>query len=594
MDRRGQEENDTNYERSRHWSPSSGNANVSYHLIRRYLFCQVPDNSSTTYEDWRTNGKKFTTMIKRTMLSAIVLLIAAWLLDYALVSGQGHRPSFTVAKETTYITGPLDKDGYIDYEAALNKRLGEGIAPENNANILLWRALGTRPQGHALLPEFFEWQKTLAPPAGEVYFVGLAQYAKEKLKLQPGAAMNDLLRHRNLAAKGPWVDKDYPQVAAWIKANEKPLALVVEATRRSEFYDPLVSSKSGDFGWCGLAGALMPGMLECRELGPALAACAMRYAGEGKLEEARQYVLAAHRLGRLLSRRAEPTVYQIGLVIDQFASQAHLALLDRSNPSAPVARAWRRDLERLPPLPSVADWFDLGGRFMYLDSVLRVRRNGAKFLYFLIAFDPRIASKPRSPKTYPQLVLDDLLDWDAIMRAGNVWFDRIAAAHRLPDRAAREKEFDRIGDDLHGYERDGGALVSLTEALNNAKGSRQEMSKRLTDVLIGFYMQGFRQVRRAADRAQQDERSLRLALTLAAYRADHGRYPPNLDALAPDYLDMIPDDLFSGKTLIYRPSTTGYLLYSVGVNGLDEDGRQSNDTPPGDDLRVRMPISKRD
>src|SRR6516225_9670041 len=56
-----------------------------------------------------------------------------------------HRGKFTISKETTYVTGPLDKDGYIDYAAALNERLGQGVTPENNANVLLWRAMGLQP-----------------------------------------------------------------------------------------------------------------------------------------------------------------------------------------------------------------------------------------------------------------------------------------------------------------------------------------------------------------------------------------------------------------------------------------------------------------
>jgi len=41
--------------------------------------------------------------------------------------------------------------------------------------------------------------------------------------------------------------------------------------------------------------------------------------------------------------------------------------------------------------------------------------------------------------------------------------------------------------------------------------------------------------------------------------------------------------------LIYRLEHDGYLLYSVGVNGLDDDGRGPDDQPRGDDLSVRMP-----
>ena len=43
------------------------------------------------------------------------------------------------------------------------------------------------------------------------------------------------------------------------------------------------------------------------------------------------------------------------------------------------------------------------------------------------------------------------------------------------------------------------------------------------------------------------------------------------------------------QAMIYRPAEKGYLLYSVGVNGLDDGGRSYGDDPPGDDLVVRMP-----
>src|SRR5437764_836871 len=51
-----------------------------------------------------------------------------------------------LGKDTTVAMGPLDKAGYIDYEAALNERLGKGITPEKNANVLIWQALGPKPE----------------------------------------------------------------------------------------------------------------------------------------------------------------------------------------------------------------------------------------------------------------------------------------------------------------------------------------------------------------------------------------------------------------------------------------------------------------
>jgi len=97
-------------------------------------------------------------------------------------------------------------------------------------------------------------------------------------------------------------------------------------------------------------------------------------------------------------------------------------------------------------------------------------------------------------------------------------------------------------------------------------------------------------VENAADRIQQTHDNLLLAFALALYHCDHGIYPKSLDALAPKYLAKIPQDMFSGKPLIYRPTENDYLLYSVGLNGNDDGGRGHDDEPQGDDLVIRMPL----
>ena len=53
-------------------------------------------------------------------------------------------PKFDAA--TTFVTGPVDSQGYIDYEAALNQRLSEGITPQTNANVAILELLGPHPE----------------------------------------------------------------------------------------------------------------------------------------------------------------------------------------------------------------------------------------------------------------------------------------------------------------------------------------------------------------------------------------------------------------------------------------------------------------
>lgn len=73
---------------------------------------------------------------------------------------------------------------------------------------------------------------------------------------------------------------------------------------------------------------------------------------------------------------------------------------------------------------------------------------------------------------------------------------------------------------------------------------------------------------------QTQERLLLLACALRAYNQEHTAYPADLQALAPTYLSKIPDDPFAPSgTFHYKRDGAGYLLYSLGPDGKDNDGR---------------------
>src|SRR5262245_29946780 len=79
------------------------------------------------------------------------------LLLVTLAADDKPAPKVKIGKDTTYVEGPLDKDGYIDYEIALNKRLSEGIKPETNANALLMKAFGPKPESTELPADYYKW-----------------------------------------------------------------------------------------------------------------------------------------------------------------------------------------------------------------------------------------------------------------------------------------------------------------------------------------------------------------------------------------------------------------------------------------------------
>lgn len=70
-----------------------------------------------------------------------------------------------IGPETTVIDGPLTPDGRVDYVAAMNQRLRDGVTPDNNAAVPLVRAFGPATIDAPLRPEFFERLGVDVPPA---------------------------------------------------------------------------------------------------------------------------------------------------------------------------------------------------------------------------------------------------------------------------------------------------------------------------------------------------------------------------------------------------------------------------------------------
>ncbi len=74
----------------------------------------------------------------------------------------------------------------------------------------------------------------------------------------------------------------------------------------------------------------------------------------------------------------------------------------------------------------------------------------------------------------------------------------------------------------------------------------------------------------------------RAGLALKIYKAKNGGYPEELDKLAPDILEEIPADPFTGENLIYSKSVDGFILYSLGRNMKDDGGRKKEHKWNGD------------
>ena len=74
-------------------------------------------------------------------------------------------------------------------------------------------------------------------------------------------------------------------------------------------------------------------------------------------------------------------------------------------------------------------------------------------------------------------------------------------------------------------------------------------------------------------RAQTAANLAAIACALERYRLAHGKFPPTLEALRPQFMRKLPHDVINGQPLHYRLTNDGqFVLYSVGWNEKDDGG----------------------
>jgi hypothetical protein len=293
-------------------------------------------------------------------------------------------------------------------------------------------------------------------------------------------------------------------------------------------------------------------------------------------DEAWQDLLACHRLGRFVGQGGTLIESLISFGTEIMASTADLAFLDWSGLNAKQIEACLKDLQTLPPVTSLANKMDLFERFEFLDCIMRVDRHGLRYI------DEKYKD-PLDEKILPGI------DWDPGLRFGNEWFDRFVAAMREKEPSTRRSKLKELDSDFcsvyarwftYNWDRE-----QLRDEVSIIRGKRFGQF-----VLYQCRPNGSVKMPRSADRSQQIFDNTITAFALAWYQRDHGYYPKHLSDLAPKYLPQAPLDIFTDKPLYYLPSDKGYFFYSVGINGIDDGGRGPEDDPPGDDLRVRMPL----
>jgi hypothetical protein len=91
--------------------------------------------------------------------------------------------------------------------------------------------------------------------------------------------------------------------------------------------------------------------------------------------------------------------------------------------------------------------------------------------------------------------------------------------------------------------------------------------------------------------AEARRRLIVTAIALERYGRRHGSYPDTLEGLVPELLKNLPIDFMDGKPLRYRRTDDGhFVLYSVGLDCVDNGGKRPREAPGGSPSFYPLPV----
>jgi hypothetical protein len=455
--------------------------------------------------------------------------------------------------DTTRIVSPTLPDGSIDYLKFLDDRRSEGVTPFNNAAVPFLQAIGRSALPSNQPPDGITDLLGMPhlPEQGD-YLTGFDDYCKlHSTPLPPNFSPGDF--------PTTWPADITPAMRQWIESNAHPLDLLVQASLRTRFSIPWDGGNRPEM----LEQVLIPHVDAFANVGSMLLRRAVIRLQSGDPTDCIRDLLAVHHLARLISQC--PTLLErieAQKKLESPALQVDRLVAASGKLSADQAKFLGAQLHAMGDLPPIADYLD-NERIFVLDTTQALAAVPERFPDMLVDITNRPAGVPRF------VFLFIPIPWESDMRALNHTYDGALAAMRQGPYSRRLAALQLWQQQVDSMKNASPVVRALSIAWS-------------PDPYVSMLMLTVGNVEQKQDIAIMEKSLTEISLALAAYRADRGGYPAALDDLTPAYLPAIPPDLFCEKPPIYHPMPTGYLLYSVGPDMIDNGGGN-------DDIRVAVP-----
>ncbi len=477
----------------------------------------------------------------------IWLRIFTILTSLAIIAAAPVKPPIPISYATTRITGPLTKNGLVDYVAAFNQHFGKGVTPENNAAVPLlilfrpgsfrgwqsklfkgkmvttsipgWGAMRRKALGitaHDLTgPRFIDFQtfRKHADPAAVSQAAGDTGHLSPAPRYIPGK----LYIH-------PWSAHNHPWVAAWLQVNEGALDIAQAAFYRPRFFNPLLRNLRSE-PMANAIGSAWGIFGEIQTASEYLVVRAMLELHRNDIESCENDLLSANHAGILLSQEHMLMSSMAACAAASFPAQADEALANSGKLSTRQDLAYLHKLQMLGTMAPISNVLDTTERWWILSAF-----QSAAVTNNLAILPIPIVKNRWSQSSYANAMI-----------IVNHFQDRLVNTFKIHSLIGR--------------------LIALKkdEAFWRHKSSNPIIVYLVKNLLKDEPLI-INNTSNLAARSRMDY----LVFALAAYRSDHGIFPDRLAQLSPKYLRAIPRDPFTGKPFQYSTGPTGCTIASPG------------------------------
>ncbi|MCL2743169.1 MAG: hypothetical protein FWE67_04890 [Planctomycetaceae bacterium] len=512
----------------------------------------------------------------RKLRKILVGMLWIWfVLAIAMASLLYVIPPFAISRQTTYLTEPRSKEFYgIDYQAVIEKQIDPGVPSKENGFRLLTEALGRPFFGEAF--KYKHWNR-------------LCQYLDLPTEIEPKYEFTDWRTYektltpeeQELVRTPPcgnlsWSNEALPIVRRWLDDNEAAIDLFALAAQKPVLYAPPMFD--------GKFNTVYTNEQTFRTISGCFQMRARYWLTIGETDKAWNEVLLIYRLFDL----HRPAIWD---VMSTFINMAIFGIANNYAESVLLHSGWTADeiLQKIKKIEPFLQPFNddeirnilRNERLMSLDFITQLANGIYNFS------DTELPPAPNSWERFGNKAMWRFFRTELTMVKINQYFDRIEQRYfnGEPEPPDTSDNVQTIGEFMNEKY----PMLDILKFV--AWYGIGSVSNLMGDVMADLNRPNIESWRVSIKRRPTVIALLRLRFALEAHgRHNCGYYPSTLDALLGRYIDEIPLDPFSGEPFRYIAGEPGsaspnFLLYSVGPNGIDEEGRDHSGIPKGDDIR---------